>query len=72
MSRNGMQIKSPLGEEAYVNPLNGKFTSSEYEAAIKFAEEMPLAGLMKTNIYRYGSRRRYDYIRNTKFVTNRF
>lgn len=54
MSRNGMQIKSPLGEEAYVNPLNGKFTSSEYEAAIKFAEEMPLAGLMKTNIYRYG------------------
>jgi hypothetical protein len=54
MSRNGMQIKSPLGEEAYVNPLNGKFTSSEYEAAIKFAEEMPLAGLMKENIYRYG------------------
>jgi len=54
MSRNGMQIKSPLGEEAYVNPLNGKFTSSEYEAAIKFAEAMPLDGLMKTNIYRYG------------------
>ena len=37
-----MQIKSALGEEAYVNPLNGKFTSSEYEAAIKFAEELPL------------------------------
>ena len=54
MSRNGMQIKSSLGEEAYVNPLNGKFTSSEYEAAIKFAEELPLEGLMKTNIYRYG------------------
>jgi hypothetical protein len=54
MSRNGMQIKSALGEEAYVNPLNGKFTSSEYEAAIKFAEELPLEGLMKTNIYRYG------------------
>ena len=50
MSRNGMQIKSALGEEAYVNPLNGKFTSSEYEAAIKFAEELPLEGLMKTNI----------------------
>ena len=27
MSRNGMQIKSPLGEEIYTNPMNGKFTS---------------------------------------------
>ena len=53
MSRNGMQIKSPLGEEFYTNPLNGKFTSSEFEEAIKFAEKLPLEGLMKENIYRY-------------------
>ena len=53
MSRNGMQIKSPLGEEIYTNPMNGKFTSTEFEQAIKFAEEMPLDGLMKSNLYRY-------------------
>jgi hypothetical protein len=53
MSRNGMQIKSPLNEEFYTNPLNGKFTSTEFEEAIKFAETLPLEGLMKSNIYRY-------------------
>jgi len=53
MGRNGMQIKSPLGEEIYTNPMNGKFTSSEFEQAIKFAEEMPLDGLMKSSLYRY-------------------
>ena len=53
LSRNGMQIKSPLGEEIYTNPMNGKFTSSEFEQAIKFAEEMPLDGLMKSSLYRY-------------------
>jgi len=54
MSRNGMQIKSPLGEEMYTNPMNGKFTSSEYEDAIKFAEKMVFDGFMKENLYRYG------------------
>ena len=53
-SRFGMQIKSPLGEELYTNPMNGKFTSSEYEEAIKFAEKMVFDGFMKENIYRYG------------------
>ena len=53
LGRNGMQIKSPLGEEIYTNPMNGKFTSSEFEQAIKFAEEMPLDGLMKSSLYRY-------------------
>ena len=53
MSRNGMQIKSPLNEEFYTNPLNGKFTSTEFEEAIKFAEKLPLEPLMKSDIYRY-------------------
>ena len=35
----------------YTNPLNGKFTSSEYEAAIKFAEAMPLDGFMKDKLF---------------------
>ena len=53
MSRNGMQIKSPLNEEFYTNPLNGKFTSTEFEEAIKFAEKLPGESLMKSNVYRY-------------------
>tara|TARA_R100001443_G_scaffold109_1_gene427 strand:- start:1505 stop:5284 length:3780 start_codon:yes stop_codon:yes gene_type:complete len=52
-SRNGMQITSELGEQVYTNPLNGKFTSKEFEDAIKFAEQLPLEGLMKSNLYRY-------------------
>ena len=28
---------------------------SEFEQAIKFAEEMPLDGLMKSSLYRYGN-----------------
>ena len=54
MARNGMQIKSPLGEEIYTNPMNGKFTSTEFENAIKFAEALPGESLMKNSIYRYG------------------
>ena len=53
MSRNGMQIKSSLGEEIYTNPMNGKFTSTEFENAIKFAESLPGESLMKNAIYRY-------------------
>ena len=52
-SINGMQISSELGEQVYTNPLNGKFTSQEFEDAIKFAEKLPLEGLMKSNFYRY-------------------
>jgi len=52
-SKNGMQISSELGEQVYTNPLNGKFTSKEFEDAIKFAEQLPLEGLMKSNLYRY-------------------
>jgi len=52
-SKNGMQITSELGEQVYTNPLNGKFTSKEFEDAIRFAEELPLEGLMKSNLYRY-------------------
>ena len=51
--RNGLQIKSPLGEQVYTNPLNGKFTSQEFADAIQFAEQLPLDGLMKSALYRY-------------------
>ena len=52
-AREGMQIPSPLGEQFYTNPLNGKFTTREFEDAIKFAEQLPGESLMKNAIYRY-------------------
>ena len=48
-----MQIKSRLGEEVYTNPLNGKFTSEEWKAALNFAERLPFENFMKSNAYRY-------------------
>ncbi len=53
LDKNGLQIKSTLPEELYVNPLNGKFTSEEWKAALNFAEKMPFDDLMKSNLYRY-------------------
>ena len=40
-SKNGLQIKSPLGESAYTNPLNGYFTSKKFADALQFAEKIP-------------------------------
>jgi hypothetical protein len=51
--KNGLQIKSPLGEEAYTNPLNGKFTSVDFAEALKFAEKIPFDNLTKNAFYRH-------------------
>ena len=51
--RNGLQIKNPLGDEIYTNPLNGKFTSEPWADALNFAEKLPFDNLMKENWYRY-------------------
>jgi len=51
--KNGLQIKSPLGEEAYTNPLNGKFTSVPFAEALKFAEKIPFDSLTKNVLYRH-------------------
>ena len=51
--KNGLQIKSPLGEEAYTNPLNGKFTSVDFAEALKFAEKIPFDNLTKNALYRH-------------------
>ena len=53
LDKNGLQIKSRLGEEVYTNPLNGKFTSEEWKAALNFAERLPFENFMKSNAYRY-------------------
>jgi hypothetical protein len=49
----GLQIKSPLGEEAYTNPLNRRFTSVDFEKALKFAEKIPFEGLTKNALYKH-------------------
>jgi hypothetical protein len=51
--KNGLQIKSPLGEEAYTNPLNGKFTSAPFAEALKFAEKIPFDSLTKNILYNH-------------------
>jgi hypothetical protein len=51
--KNGLQIRSPLGEETYTNPLNGKFTSEDWAKALQFAEELPFSNLAKEAIYRH-------------------
>ena len=51
--KNGLQIKSPLGEEAYTNPLNGKFTSVPFAEALKFAEKIPFDNLTKNIFYQH-------------------
>ena len=38
--KNGLQIKSPLGESVYTNPLNGRFTSQELKDALQFGEKI--------------------------------
>ena len=53
LDKNGLQIQSSLAEELYANPLNGKFTSEEWKAALHFAEKMPFDALMKSDFYRY-------------------
>jgi hypothetical protein len=37
--KNGLQIKSALGESVYTNPLNGKFTSEPFADALQFQEK---------------------------------
>ena len=48
----GMQIKSPLGESVYTNPLNGQFTTKEMQDAFNFAEKLLFDDIAKTTIYR--------------------
>ena len=54
LNKNGLQIKSPIGDELYVNPLNGKFTTNDWSEALNFAEKLPFDNLMKSNWYRIG------------------
>jgi hypothetical protein len=50
---NGLQIKSPLGDDIYTNPLNGKFTSEPFENALKFSERNAFTELGKGIIWQH-------------------
>lgn len=52
-NKNGLQIKSPLGEAAYTNPLNGYFTSKPFADALQFAEKLPFEALAKNVFYKH-------------------
>ena len=50
--RNGLMIKSPLGDNAYTNPVNGMFTTKEYAEALNFSTKLPFDELAKSTLYR--------------------
>jgi hypothetical protein len=51
--KNGLQLKSPLGEETYTNPLNGKFTTEDWAKSLQFAEELPFSDIAKNTLYKH-------------------
>jgi len=51
--KNGLQIKSSLGEDVYTNPLNGKFTSKEWADSLQFADKIFLDDLSKKTWYQH-------------------
>lgn len=51
--KNGLQIKSPLGESVYTNPLNGKFTSQEWKDALTFSEKLITDDFAKNVIWQH-------------------
>ncbi len=52
-NKQGLQIKSPLGEEVYTNPLNGKFTSQEFADALNFSEKLFWDPVFKSALYQH-------------------
>ena len=49
--RTGLNLKSPLGEQAYTTPINGYFTSEEFANALKFNEKLLLEDFAKNVFY---------------------
>ena len=50
--KQGLQLKSPLGEATYTNPLNGQFTSQEFKDALQFSEKIMFDDLAKSTVYK--------------------
>jgi len=52
-SKQGLQIESPLGEDIYTNPLNGKFTSQEFSDALNFSQKTIFDPIFKHALYQH-------------------
>jgi len=50
---NGLKIQSPLKEDIWTNPINGRFTTTEYADALKFAESILFDDIAKNVVYQH-------------------
>ena len=51
--KNGLQLKSSLGESVYTNPLEGRFTSEPFKDALNFSEKLITDDLAKSVLYQH-------------------
>jgi len=51
--KQGLKIKSNLGESTYTNPLDGYFTSEPFKDALNFSENLITDDLAKSVIYKH-------------------
>jgi len=52
-TKGGLNIKSPIGEEVYTNPLNGKYTSQPFADALNFSEKILFDELARNSWYQH-------------------
>ena len=52
-TKGGLNVKSPIGEDAYTNPLNGKYTSKPYADALNFSEKILFDELARNTWYQH-------------------
>ena len=52
-TKGGLNIKSPIGEDYYTNPLNGKYTSKPYADALDFSEKILFDEIARNTWYQH-------------------
>ena len=52
-TKGGLNIKSPIGEEFYTNPLNGTYTSKPYADALNFSEKILFDEIARNTWYQH-------------------
>jgi hypothetical protein len=52
-TKGGLNIKSPIGEDFYTNPLNGKYTSKPYADALNFSEKVLFDEISRNTWYQH-------------------
>jgi hypothetical protein len=49
----GLEIQSALKEDVWANPINGRFTTTEYDDALKFTETLLMDNIAKNVVYQH-------------------